>query len=254
MSFLRSLTLTFAMYSKIPMPVVEWDEKNMQWVFPCFPLVGAVVGAVLALWLHLAAGIALSRGLRAAIAVALPVVLTGGIHLDGLCDTCDALGSHQSKERKLEILKDSHIGAFGVIGCVLYLLVSFGVWEQLVCTDVGYLLLALVPVASRSWVALAAVTQQNARGTGLLATFVNESGGVWCKRLIGLWLLVSLALQLLTGISGCCAVVAEFLVTCWFVRMSRQEFGGITGDLAGWYLQMLELAAFAAIAVAETVV
>ncbi len=249
MSFFKSLTLTFAMYTKIPMPVVEWDERSMQWVFSCFPLVGVVTGGMLWLWLRLALWLGLGHNLIALGGVLIPIALSGGIHLDGLCDTCDALGSHQSKERKLEIMKDSHIGAFGVIGCVLYLLSLFAAWSELHYSEEVIVLLALIPVLSRSFVSLAAVTMKNARGSGLLATFTDASAGKWNLMIIAVWLVVPITFLLLLHSIERCMVFAALLVMLVFLRMSKKEFGGITGDLAGWYLQMLELGMVLALAV-----
>lgn len=241
MRFYQSLTLTFAMYSKIPMPMVEWDEKSMQWVFSCFPLVGVVEGAMLLLWMRLGMMLHLSQSLWAAIGVVLPLLLTGGIHLDGLCDVCDALGSNQPRERKLEIMKDPHIGAFGVMGCVVYLLMLYGCWCSVRMSTENGLLVAALPVLSRSWVSLAAVTRKNARGSGMLAVFTDAALGRWNLVCAVLWLAAAMAFCLWRGGAGWWMVGASVLVSAWFYRMSEKEFGGITGDLAGYYLQLLEL-------------
>jgi len=124
----KSLIIAFAMYSKFPMPRVDWEKKALSWALCWFPLVGLAVGAVLWLWLALAGWLGFGAVFTAALALLLPIALSGGIHLDGFCDTCDALSSHQSRERKLEILKDSHTGAFAIICCGLYLLVFFAAW------------------------------------------------------------------------------------------------------------------------------
>ena len=121
-----SCVIAFSTYSRIPMPQVEWNEKNMRHTLACFPLVGAAVGLIF--WLVDVIGYQLGLGmvLRAALLTAVPVVVTGGIHLDGYCDTVDALASHASRERKLEILKDSSAGAFAVIWCAVWFLAYFG--------------------------------------------------------------------------------------------------------------------------------
>ena len=95
-----------------------------------FPLLGAVLGLLLLAWSALADLLTLTPQLRAAGAVLLPLAYTGGIHMDGFCDTCDALASHQDRARKLEILKDSRVGAFAVLGCVSYLLLQYALWCQ----------------------------------------------------------------------------------------------------------------------------
>lgn len=242
MRLLQSLNIAFSMYSVFPMPPARWEKENMQWVFACFPAVGAVIGGILWLWLRLAARLSLGAALTGAVGMAFSVGLSGGIHLDGLCDTADAVGSHLERERKLEIMKDPHIGAFGVMGCGIYLLLLFACWQE-VCRSGGSALLpALVPVLSRSWVSLAATTIPNARGSGLLATFTSAAAGRRNRVLVLLWLALALVLVAAQGIPGLAAAAASALTALWFYRFSKKEFGGITGDLAGCYLQLLELA------------
>lgn len=240
------------MYSKLPMPRVEWDEDSMAWVFCCFPLVGAVIGMVLYGWLHLAHWLTLGSSLTALGGLMLPLWISGGIHMDGLCDTCDALGSHQTREKKLEILKDSRTGAFGVIGCGLYLIALYAGWTTLQGSEAAFRVLALIPVFSRGCSGLMAVTCPNARGSGLLFTFTQKSV-IKANRLVScLWLLVTGGFILFLGkCMGVAALVAMGLVSVYYLTMSKKEFGGITGDLEGWYLQMLELFGLLAVAVVE---
>ena len=88
---MKSLIIAFAMYSKIPMPRVDWEKKALSWALCWFPLVGAVIGAVLYGWMALARYLGFGPLFFAAFALLIPIALSGGIHLDGFCDTCDAL-------------------------------------------------------------------------------------------------------------------------------------------------------------------
>ena len=118
-TLLESLDVAFSMYSAIPMPQIEWNERNMKYMMAFFPMVGVVQGALLLGFSLLAQALGLGFVLFAAVAALLPLFVTGGIHLDGFCDTVDALSSHQTREKKLEILKDPHTGAFAVMGLSL---------------------------------------------------------------------------------------------------------------------------------------
>lgn len=251
MKLLRSAAAAFTMYSKFPAPRVEWTADTMAWALCCFPLVGAAIGLVLFFWLWLADLLGLGTALTAALALLLPIFLSGGIHLDGLCDTADALGSHQSRERKLEILKDSHIGAFGVITCALYLIIFFAVWCQALPLDRRLMgAVALVPVLSRSCSGLMAVTMPNARSGGLLAVFTQPMDLPKARLVLGAWALLSAAaIVALAPLAGLSAVCAAGLVVLYFRVMSRRQFGGITGDLAGFFLQLCELGCVLAMAV-----
>ncbi len=255
MKLLRSLSAAFTMYSKFPAPRVEWTADSMAWALCCFPVVGAAIGLFLFLWLWLAALLGLGTALTAAGALLLPVFLSGGIHLDGLCDTADALGSHQSRERKLEILKDSSCGAFGVITCALYLILFFAAWCEALPLDGRSMgAAALVPVLSRSCSGLMAVTMPNARGGGLLAVFTQPVDLPKARLVLGAWALLSAAAMIaLAPWAGVPAVCAAALVVLYFRVMSRRQFGGITGDLAGFFLQLCELCCILALAVVPPV-
>ncbi len=173
MKFLEPMIVAFSMYSKIPMPRIEWNKENMKYTMCFFPLIGVVTGVLIYL-----AGMFLDgnifpkvnsgRLMFAAVMTLIPVFVSGGIHLDGFMDTMDALGSWGDKEKKLEILKDSHNGAFAVIGICCYFTVSLGVWseirtEMLPVVAAGY-------VISRALSGIAVVTFPAARGSGRVKT------------------------------------------------------------------------------------
>ena len=240
---MKSVIIAFAMYSKLPMPRVDWEEKALSWALCWFPLVGLFIGAVLRLWLALAHWLGFGTIFTAAFALLLPIALSGGIHLDGFCDTCDALSSHQSRERKLEILKDSHTGAFAILCCGLYLIVFFAAWCEVSASGRAALALCLGPVLSRGLSGLFAVTLPNARGTGLLATFTAPMDAARARAVLGTWTAAAAAaMAALSPWTGAGALLGAALACLYYVTMARRQFGGITGDLAGFFVQTCELA------------
>ena len=134
---LKSLCIAFATYSRIPTPRVGWSADALRYAICFFPLIGAVIGALEYGWLLLSELLCCGDLLRGAVAAALPLLITGGIHADGFCDTVDALSSHAERERKLEILKDSHCGAFAVIFFGLWLALYVAGWAALDRPDAG---------------------------------------------------------------------------------------------------------------------
>ena len=239
---MKSVIIAFAMYSKLPMPRVDWEERALSRALWWFPLVGAAVGAGLWLWLALAHWLGFGAVFTAAFALLLPIALSGGIHLDGFCDTCDALSSHQSREKKLEILKDSHTGAFAIICCGLYLLVFFAAWCQVEAAGRTALVLGLGPVLSRSLSGLFAVTLPNARGTGLLATFTGPMDAAKARVVLAAWAIAAAAAMVfLSPWTGAGALAGAALACLYYVTTARRQFGGVTGDLAGFFLQLCEL-------------
>ena len=122
MKIFRWLAVTFSLYSKIPMPRFEWKDDDMAHSLTFFPFVGAVIGAVICLLNCISPFNTLPVAVRIILSILVPLIITGGFHVDGFMDTEDAMNSYAPKEKKLEILKDAHIGAFAVISLVKWLL------------------------------------------------------------------------------------------------------------------------------------
>ncbi len=236
----NSFKIAFAMYSKIPMPRADWEKENMRYMMCFFPFVGIVIGALMVGWSALSGKLGAGDSLRSVIYVLLPVLVTGGIHLDGLLDTADALSSWQPKEKKLEILKDSNAGAFAVIVACCYFLACFGFWTELSAHQV--LVLSGGYVLSRSLSGLSVASFPCARRTGTVATF---SDAVQERTVMtSLYILLVLSAGFMCRMDaklGAAAVAGAWCTFFWYYRMSMRQFGGITGDLAGCFLQACEL-------------
>lgn len=242
MKWLRAVGMAFALYSRVPMPPLDWESESRRLTLYVFPLVGLAVSGAWCLWLGLCWALELGNVLRAVGMTLLPFLVTGGIHMDGFCDVCDALASHQSRERKLEILKDSHTGAFAIICCGLYLLVFFAAWCEAAPAGGAALALALGPAFSRSLSGLFAVTLPNARGTGLLATFTGPMDAVKARGVLAAWAVLTGGAMVAADVrTGLAALAGAGLACVYYVVTARRQFGGVTGDLAGFFLQLCEL-------------
>ena len=238
----RSLFIAFATYSRLPVPRVEWTDRSLRWAICFFPLIGAVLGALEYLWFRLAGLLGCPALLRGAVAAALMLVVTGGIHADGYCDTVDALSSHADREKMLAILKDSHCGAFAVIFFGLWLVLYCASWAALDMADT-VLCAALGFVLSRALSGLALNHWPQARKQGMLRT-VADAGN---KTAVTVSMLAYLALAaaglLLTSLwRGAAVLAANALAFLWYRLLSMKKFGGVTGDLAGCFVTVAELA------------
>ena len=239
---LQAAIIAFSTYSRLPMPQVAWNEKNMKYAICFFPLIGAVIGAAVLAWCWLCRLLALNAVFRAGGAAVIPLLISGGIHMDGLCDTADALASHQSRERKLDILKDSHTGAFAVIFCTGWLVLYFGALTQPAGRR-SWGIIALGFVLSRSLSGLALANLKGARASGMLQSFADASHRGVVSVVMAVYLVLAAAgMLLLSPISGGAAIIAALLCLLGYRRMAYRQFGGITGDLAGYFLQLCELA------------
>ena len=239
------------MYSRIPMPRVEWSEKSMRWAMGFFPLVGAVIGAAVYGAARLVWFLELQPVFCAAILTVLPVLLTGGIHLDGYLDTVDALSSCQPRERKLEILKDSHAGAFAVLFGGVYLLAYAGAVSQLSMRTLPVFCLAFPLIRACS--AMSVLRFRSAR-EGSAAAFQRASAKGALTAVSVLWMALAIAaMAVLDWVLALVAAGCVGLVFVWYGVMAYRKFGGVTGDLAGWFLQVCECVTLYGLVAAEVI-
>ena len=245
MTSLQTIAVAFAMFSAIPMPQFEWSQKNMRYALCAFPLIGAVCGG---LWC-LVGVLPVPELVRAAGFCLVPVLVTGGIHLDGFADTCDALSSYGDAEKKLKILKDPHCGAFAVIRLCTYFILYFALCASVKFSVRFGVIWILALTLERAFSGLAVASFPMAKNTGLAHTFAEAADRITVRRVLIIYTVVLGAAMLVLG--GWAAVLAALLVFWRDYAVSKKQFGGITGDLAGWFLQRAELAMLAALAVCQ---
>ncbi|MDO5346170.1 MAG: adenosylcobinamide-GDP ribazoletransferase [Lachnospiraceae bacterium] len=237
---LQGFVVAFSMYSKIPMPRITWTKKNMKYCMCFFPLIGLVIGGLMYGWFRLALWADFGVLFRTAVLILIPVAVTGGIHLDGFLDTADALSSYKSQEEKLEILKDSHAGAFAIIMGISYFVLAFGVYSEM--TEEKLKVLALGFMLSRAFSGLGLVSLKKAKNSGLLYTFADAAANRRVGIVMGGYILAAVGGMLwIDRICGGVAAVLAFASFLWYRHMSYSKFGGITGDLAGCFVQTAEL-------------
>lgn len=238
--FYSSFLHAFAMYSKIPMPRVSWKKEDMKYSMCFFPLIGMVIGFFLYFAYLGMEKLQCTSLFKAVILTVIPILITGGIHMDGFIDTVDARNSYGEKEKKLEILKDPHIGAFAMIKFAVYLMLMLGFFSQVSKQSIG--VIALGFIYSRTLSGLSVVSFKNAKTNGLLATFSDSAQKQVVKGMLYLYLILcGIGMILLQPLIGSICFIIGFLVFLYYHNMSYKEFGGITGDLAGYFLQICEL-------------
>lgn len=255
MSFIRSFFFAFSMFSRLPVPNLKWSDSNMRYMLVMFPFVGISVGLFIWAWLWISQTLCFGTLIRAAGLTLLPIAVTGGIHLDGFCDTTDALASRAPMERKREILKDPHTGAFAVISVVAYIILYFAIATELRITSTTPILLGLTYVLCRALSGLSVLLFSGNASKGLLSTFRESAEKTTSVILLVAFFLAAAAGLLLTHLlTGVVMIVAALLCFIYLNMVSRRQFGGMSGDLAGYFLQICELVMLAAIVLVDKVV
>ena len=236
-----SFCVAFSLYSVIPMPKTEWSKHTMQYALCFMPLIGVIVGVLELLWLLLAQRLELETILYGSVSVLIPLLVTGGIHLDGFMDTSDALCSYGDREKRLAILKDPHVGAFGVLYTVALLMLQLGLYCQMfrapACSEVIVAGYAIARVIGGG----AIVSLTCAKDSGLAHLFAEASD----RKTVQIVLLLE-GLLCLTWIffhQSWCGIAAIFVLLVLlplYRRFCIRIFGGVTGDLAGFAITNAE--------------
>ncbi len=238
MKLIRAFFMCLGMFTAIPCPYRPWDEDARDWMLVMLPAVGLVIGLLWLLfgWL----GMRLLPGVSGAILAALPWLLTGFIHLDGYMDTCDAMLSWRPLEKRLEILKDSHTGAFAVVGLGLLMLFSHDAARGI--ADLRPLI--FVPVVSRCGSALAVLALRPI-GHSQYA----EMKGQTPQRLavLVIWLLAVTLCALWLGWRSALALLVETAAYAAAMAWVYRALKGVSGDVAGFALTVSECAALIAL-------
>lgn len=251
---LKSLVSAFSMYSRIPMPQIEWKEENRRYSLCFFPLIGAVIGAILLLWSYISDILGIGDNLFGAVCAAVPIIVTGGIHLDGFCDVCDAKASYAPKEKALEIMSDSHIGAFAAISLGVYLMIDAAFFAD-ARGNALMPMIACVFIQSRALSGLGAVTFKCAKKDGTLQSFSKPAHKMITVAVLSAVLLICFGIMVysypVSGLAGFAGGVLSFL---YYRIFSYKRFGGITGDLAGYFLQLCELFMLICIVISDKIV
>ena len=247
MKVIKDLLAAFSLYSRIPMPHVRFEKGEGNGAILFLPLVGVVIGGAVIGALLLNRLLGLPTFVLMILLSVIPLALTGGFHLDGFLDVEDALSSFQDKEKRLQILKDPHIGSFAVIRFSLFVMLWLGALYLLIyCAGrSGEALVlyqyALLFAAARSFCGLSCLLQKKARPEGMLDRETRETGtgGLFFLALeAGIF---SLLLVLIKPLPGVLVLAGIAVFTLYYGRLCRKSFGGVTGDTAGFYVAVCEL-------------
>ena len=236
---IRAFSLALVFLTRIPVPLrfnptpSEWGRSAL-----FFPLVGLLLGLLLAVPAPLLA--ALDPDIGAALLLTWGVLLTGGLHLDGLAGTVDAgIGGAGDQEKTLAIMKDACCGPMAVLAVVLVLLNKFAALRLLLVQQAWPVLLA-APVLGRAALLFLLLTTPYVRPGGIGTAYAGHLPRAACIRL----LLGGGVLELwLFGWSGIILLSVLGLALLWWRRLLLQRLGGMTGDTLGAAGELAEIVA-----------
>jgi len=241
---MRSFLIAVQFLTRIPVRLTDCpSEKQIALSQLYYPVVGLLIGAALALLAWVFDGI--PTMLLAAIVLAGWVLITGGLHLDGLADSADAwAGGLGDRDKTLAIMKDPSCGPAGVVSIVLLLLLKFAALYALLDTSATslwlsspLLMILLAPLLARAVPSLLFLTTPYVRPQGLGAALVADLPR---RGLMIVMAVVVASVVLLAGGAGLWLVFVAAVVFMWARHLMIQRIGGVTGDVAGALIEIIE--------------
>ena len=242
-TYFHAFAMCQSMFCAIPFPGNLWDEKARDKMLLFLPIVGLEMGALWACLAWLCDLLGLPTLVRGLVLAVFPFLVAGFIHLDGYMDVTDAVKSCRSLERRREILKDSHVGAFAVIGIVLLMIAQFAFLAS-VPEEGDFRILLFVPAISRCGSSLAVTVlkpmntsqyaDQKKPGSHVVVLLVMTAGFVAA----GFWLCGKYGFVLLGALAG----------YGFALRKAYKSLDGMNGDISGYALTISELCAAAVLA------
>ncbi|HEX5637570.1 MAG TPA: adenosylcobinamide-GDP ribazoletransferase [Gammaproteobacteria bacterium] len=238
---MKSFLLALQFLTRIPLRINVGDDpalagRSLLW----YPLVGGLMGVVL---YGIAVLMANQSGLlTAAMILIIWVLITGGLHLDGLADSADAwAGGYGDKEKTLAIMKDPHVGSFAVVMLVLVLILKFAALGELVKSD-NLIYLIIAPMLARSAAVFLFITTPYVRQNGLGSNMALHLPHTAAIIVLLLFVVPVIILQFI-------AVVAAILVLAGLRYLMLKRIGGMTGDTIGASIEIVEVVVLAGLVV-----
>lgn len=238
MKILESIVVAFQFLTRLYLPInVEWDTANLRRSLMWFGLVGAFIGVILAGAMTLFNRFDLIPAVAAIIILLIWIFITGGMHIDGISDMADGFFSMRDKEKTLEIMKDSHVGAFGVITIVFLLLIKFEMLKEFIIIEKNVWLLILPPTIARIAAGLVLSFYETTKKIGLGYTFHSSDPRIFWAIGFIVTLIISSILNIKSLIFIGIAILASNLMALW----AKKKIGGLNGDIYGAIVETVEV-------------
>lgn len=242
---MNSILLALQFFTSWPVHrELPMGKKEVSGMYIALPVIGGAIGALLAAVLLLAVQLGFNGFLAAILVLLAGLVATGGLHADGFADTGDAFFSYRDRERRLDIMEDPRLGAFGTMSILVLFILKIGVFIELAGMPGGWLLLIAGPLLSRAALVVYFVGTPTAKRSGIASFFQQHF--LPGRMITGVVLTALIALSaigfyfssvLAAAVTGLLLIVSVYL----FRRWSLKHFGGVTGDLCGAFIEGMEV-------------
>lgn len=234
---MNEVLLMLQLFTTLPIrKEISYDEEKFHKTAVLMPLLGLILGLM-----EMCIALLLLPVFRfetvLILLFLLNTLLTGGIHLDGLADTCDGVFSGREREKVLEIMKDSRVGTFGILGIILYLLLKGALLLEVETVPALHLILVL-PSIGRSMLVFGAYGSAYARKSGFGKIYIGKISHI---EMAMVFILSIFSTWRILGEVGAASFIGVLLLTIPVKGWLEKLLGGITGDILGAILEVTQL-------------
>lgn len=227
---MKSLLLMITFFTRLPVRYnYEYDDKDLIKGIKLFPVIGLIIGILIYIPTLLSSYIH-----KPILVIAIWIIyiwITGGLHIDGLADTFDGVFSNRDRNRMLEIMKDSRIGTFGVLGIIILIIVNI-----VLSNYVDYRVFILVPIIGRSSALLSASISEYARREGGMGAAFIENCDVK-EAAIGITFSFIVASAIL-AVNTLLSILITYIIVIMLTNYIKGKLGGMTGDTMGFIIEL----------------
>ncbi len=225
--------MCFSMYTTIPMPYIEWEEKYYKYIIIYLSFVGLAIGLIWFFLTNIICKVLIPLTVKTVIVCFIPLFLSGFIHIDGYMDTCDAIFSRANLEKKHKILKDSLVGAFAVIGILIIAFVYYISIYEILKANKSLLSLIFIPIFSRGITSLFIIKIKPISKEGFIASFKKDLNN---KHFFVILLILMLFFALSYHFNVYKIILINILSCIFFGVFCIKDLKGISGDLCGFMI------------------
>lgn len=233
---INEFKLILSFFTRFPVGKINYSEDNFEKAIKFTPLVGVVIGLSLVLVNIFLRNID-NKLIIGFILMLTYIVITGGLHLDGLSDSFDGLFSGRDKERILEIMKDSRVGAFGAISLII-IVIGYSIFLG----EVGIVILFSMPIIGRSSLYIASRFSKYGRVAGMGKTFMEKGNTKGSRNIVIFMNLLCICLGIFYGENLIfISIVITYFVVFRIVKFTEGKIDGITGDILGMIVELSQI-------------
>lgn len=247
---LKKILAALMLYSKVYIPCRGLNKEDFEGAITYLPIVGIIIGALQYILFLIAKIFRLPVFVTTLGYILVPLIVTGGFHVDGFMDTEDALKSYRSREEKLSILKDPHIGAFSIISLLIYVLIeaasvytvlyfaqkNIELAGNVVYISYGMLLLIPTDFIVRAIAVILSIKLKKAKESGMLNSEISNTDRMVIVLNIGFIIAGYSLLVYINWIAAAGIILIMLIYILLYRNKMYREFGGVSGDIIGYYI------------------